>query len=63
MTNEEVVRAAHIDWEAWEPCSECGPNRFIMGDKYCCECGRPLTEEAWAELEKRVKGLWHEVSD
>ena len=24
--------------------------------KFCPECGRPLTEEAWAELEKRVRG-------
>ena len=63
MTNEEVSRAAYIDREAWEPCSECAANHFMMGDKYCCECGRPLTEEAWAELEKRVRGLWREVSD
>ena len=25
--------------------------------KFCPECGRPLTEAAWAELEKRVRGL------
>ncbi len=24
--------------------------------KFCPECGRPLTEEAWAELERRVRG-------
>ena len=24
--------------------------------KYCPWCGRPLTEEAWAELERRVRG-------
>ena len=23
--------------------------------KYCCECGRPLTTEVWAELEKRLR--------
>lgn len=23
---------------------------------FCPECGRPLTEEAWAELEKRLRG-------
>lgn len=23
---------------------------------YCPVCGRPLTEEAWAELEKRLRG-------
>lgn len=25
--------------------------------RFCPWCGRPLTEEAWAELEKRVRGL------
>lgn len=25
-------------------------------DNYCCCCGRPLTEEAWAELERRIGG-------
>ncbi len=24
--------------------------------QFCPECGRPLTEEAWAELEKRLRG-------
>lgn len=24
--------------------------------KYCPKCGRPLTEEAWAELERRIGG-------
>lgn len=32
--------------------------RFLSTDehelKYCPECGRPLTEEAWAELERRI---------
>lgn len=23
---------------------------------YCSDCGRPLTEEAWAELERRING-------
>ena len=29
----------------------------VEGDfDYCPECGRPLTPEAWAELEKRLRG-------
>ena len=24
--------------------------------QFCPECGRPLTEEAWAELERRING-------
>lgn len=69
---------AHIDREAWEPCSRCKScsscahflskdayefcKRCITGQehkpltKYCPECGRPLTPEAWAELEKRLRG-------
>lgn len=27
---------------------------FIV--RFCPKCGRPLTEEAWAELEKRLRG-------
>lgn len=27
----------------------------INGANFCPECGRPLTEEAWAELEKRLR--------
>lgn len=30
----------------------CKPQKI----KYCPHCGRPLTEEAWAELEKRLRG-------
>lgn len=32
---------AHINLEGWNDCSACG---------------RPQTEEAWAELEKRLRG-------
>lgn len=37
-------------------CQFCiGESEYKRG-KYCSACGRPLTEEAWAELEKRVRG-------
>lgn len=44
-----------------EPCKSC---KMELGDSftighagiYCRECGRPLTEEAWTELERRVNG-------
>ncbi len=37
-------------------CHHCvGESEYKRG-KYCSACGRPLTEEAWAELEKRVRG-------
>lgn len=31
-------------------------NNYRPRFKFCSECGRPLTEEAWAALEKRLRG-------
>lgn len=43
---------AKLDRSRWEECPDCwlweGSRRF------CPDCGRPLTEEAWAELERRI---------
>lgn len=42
-----------------EPCRSCvGFSKFVsrFPGEYCRECGRPLTEQAWAELERRVNG-------
>ena len=30
---------------------------FSFPVSYCPKCGRPLTPEAWAELEKRLRGV------
>lgn len=54
----------HIDRGAWKPCMLCknpkSLNLFLdMNCRYCPKCGRPLTEEAWAELEKRLR--WSKV--
>ena len=45
-----------IHLATWEqPCSECkGKSNWQPAGNYCWCCGRPLTEEAWAELERRV---------
>lgn len=32
-------------------------NNYRPKDKYCSACGLPLTEGAWAELEKRLRGF------
>ncbi len=32
----------------------CG--KFVPANNYCWKCGRPLTPEAWAKLEKRLRG-------
>ena len=37
------------------PCSQCEDYCNYIPRKYCPECGRPLTEAAWAELEKRIR--------
>ena len=38
------------------PCSQCEHHEHYLPRKYCPECGRPLTEESWAELETRFRG-------
>lgn len=40
------------------PCSQCEHYCNYIPRKYCLECGRPLTGEAWEQLEKRIKGEW-----
>lgn len=57
-----------IDREAWEPCELCSmpdgtpAKHLILAEtcngeaKYCPECGRPLTPEAWGALGKRLRG-------
>lgn len=51
----EVLRgkADRINREAWEPRrSCCNAEAWKPIHKFCGNCGRPLTEEAWDEMEK-----------
>lgn len=48
-----------LDRSRWEGCELCIPGKSYLrfhGDRYCKSCGRPITEEAWAELERRING-------
>lgn len=38
-----------------EPCMSCGAFKNHKSLNFCPWCGRPLTDEAWAELEKRIE--------
>lgn len=39
-----------------KPCTVCRKKNRFKPRKFCNSCGKPLTEEAWAELEKRLRG-------
>ncbi len=51
---------ATLDRSRWEGCICCTLQSQVRarekhGYRYCEHCGRPLNEEAWAELERRIK--------
>lgn len=59
----DALRAQHtpakLDRSRREGCICCTKKNQLMarekhGYRYCEHCGRPLTEEAWAELERRI---------
>ena len=40
-----------------EKCARCEKySEYVPENNFCSNCGRPLTEAAWAELERRVRG-------
>ena len=52
---------AKLDRSRWKGCKLCNEPTLVgfttyCGYQYCKNCGRPLTEEAWAELERRING-------
>lgn len=57
-----VLRAQQspLDRSWWKGCRQCRPGGQLELDadcewSYCPYCGRPLTEETWAELEKKLE--------
>lgn len=55
---------AKLDRSRWNGCKLCTEDEiviqldsdfeFALPAEYCPNCGRPLTEEAWADLERRI---------
>lgn len=41
----------------WLPCNKCVEFSEFSPVGYCRYCGRPLTEDAWAEREKQIGGF------
>lgn len=50
------TRPDKLDRSRWEGCEYCKdiPKSILKG--FCYACGRPLTEDAWAEMERRMGG-------
>ena len=46
--------SAKLDRSRWEGCEYCKNMSILKG--FCYSCGRHLTEEAWAELERKIGG-------
>lgn len=57
----EQLREMDDKPEKWAPCLNCQDieklaKHIKCWPSYCPVCGRPLTEQAWADLEKRLRG-------
>lgn len=50
----DAFKPAKLDRRRWEECPDCWLWESI--NKFCPYCGKPQTEEAWAELERRIGG-------
>ena len=50
-------QAVRLDRNLWKGCRLCNRKyRLWYLTEFCPNCGKPLTEEAWAELERRIGG-------
>lgn len=64
LSTLRAQQSVKLDRSRWEGCDYCTAGdsefRYLLDkwgeDYYCPRCGRPLTEEAWAELERRIGG-------
>ena len=64
-TNKDEWKAEWIamtddDGCTWFECSRCEYGLDSLDDpsEFCPGCGRPMTQKAWAEFEKRLRGVF-----
>ena len=68
MTREEAIKLDRNRWEECVVCNRCGvggSNELCCNGieaQYCPFCGHPLTEKAWAELERKIGVLQTKVN-
>lgn len=55
MDGDVIQPAVKLDRNRWAGCETCRNGRYRSAE-YCPGCGRPLTGEAWAKLERRIGG-------
>lgn len=56
--NRKCVTCHFFGRGKMKPCCNCHPRkekRMYKPAAYCCVCGRPLTEGAWEEMERRLE--------
>jgi len=52
---DTMDKPAVLDRGRWEGCEYCADDDCPLLDyKYCPMCGKPMTEAAWMELERRI---------
>lgn len=68
MAISAMQKLVKLDRSRWEGCGYCEDGspysdlmynyqaRSVDVGRYCKMCGRPLTEEAWEQLERRIGG-------
>lgn len=54
---ENCKHSVDYDYGEYKFCNQCVGNSNFIPNNFCQNCGRPLTDEAWAEMEKRLGGV------
>lgn len=58
MAISAMQKPVKLDRSRWEGCGYCNDTTDAEAYEfcYCPYCGKPLTEEAWEQLERRIGG-------